>query len=156
VFFWQENEENGCFSQWYQAEMVVDGVTYANCEQYMMAKKALAMGDLEYYVLIMHETDPDKIRQLGRSVRGFDSEKWAICAPKIIFDGNFAKFAQHMDLRKKLLDTGDAVLAEASPSDLIYGIGLSATDPDAEDRNKWKGNNLMGRTLMRVRAELKG
>lgn len=155
VFFWMDNEENGCFSQWYQAKMVIDGVEYENCEQYMMAKKALAMGDVEYYVLIMHETDPSQIKKLGRQIRGFDSEKWKACAPKIIYDGNKAKFEQNEDLKSELLATGDAILAEASPYDLIYGIGLKASDPDARNENKWQGKNLMGKTLMKIREELK-
>lgn len=154
VFFWMDNEENGCFSQWYQAKMVIDGVEYANCEQYMMAKKALAMGDIEYYILIMHETDPAKVKQYGREVRGFDSAKWASCAPKIIYDGNYAKFTQNEELKRRLLATGDAVLAEASPYDKIYGIGLSADDPVAKVPEQWKGKNLMGKTLMKIREEL--
>lgn len=155
VFFWMDNEENGCFSQWYQAKMVIDGVEYANCEQYMMAKKALAMGDIEYYILIMHETDPAKVKQYGREVRGFDSAKWAACAPKIIYDGNYAKFTQNEELKRRLLATGDAILAEASPYDKIYGIGLSADDPAAKVPEHWKGKNLMGKTLMNIREELR-
>lgn len=154
VFFWNDNEENGFLSQWYHAQMSVDGVTYTSCEQYMMAKKALAMEDVEYYILIMHEKDPSKIKQLGREVRNFDTEKWSRIVPKIIYEGNLAKFSQNLDLRNKLFETGQALLAEASPVDTKYGIGLAADDPDAKDPSKWKGSNLMGETLMRVREAL--
>ena len=156
VFFWNDDEENGYLSQWYRAEMSIDGVTYTSCEQYMMAKKALAMGDAECYILIMHESEPAKIKKLGREVRNFDSEKWSMVAPKIIYDGNLAKFSQNEDLRDLLLGTGQAKLAEASPKDKKYGIGLAADDPYAKIPSKWKGENLMGETLMRVRAALTG
>ena len=155
VFFWNDDEENGFLSQWYHAQMSVDGVTYTSCEQYMMAKKALAMEDVEYYILIMHESDPAKIKKLGREIRNFDSEKWSRIVPKIIYEGNLAKFSQNIELKNQLFETGHATLAEASPVDTKYGIGLAADDPEAKDPSKWKGDNLMGETLMRVRETLR-
>ena len=66
-----------------------------------------------------------------------------------------AKFTQNRDLIIKLMDTGDAVLAEASPFDRTWGIGLSADDERAVNRKKWKGQNLLGETLMKIREQLK-
>lgn len=154
VFFWHEYAENGCFSQWYPAPMVIEGVTYVNCEQYMMAKKALAMHDLAYYAVIMNETDPQTIKALGRKVRNFDPAVWDACNREILFNGNFAKFSQNPALKQKLLATGNATLAEASPSDDLYGICLKASDPDALDPAKWQGRNLLGQILMEVREKL--
>ncbi len=68
--------------------------------------------------------------------------------------GTYAKFSQHDDLKKKLLATGDKILAEASPGDTIWGIGCGATSPDARFPHKWKGLNRMGEILMKVRAQL--
>lgn len=154
VFFWHEYEENGCFSQWYPAEMVIEGVRYVNCEQYMMAKKALAMNDLSWYAVIMHETDPKKIKGYGSQVRNFDQQVWDSCNEQIVYNGNYAKFTQDPILKQKLLATGNAILAEASPFDDLYGIHLKASDPDALDPAKWQGKNLLGNVLMRVREAL--
>lgn len=155
VFFWHEYAENGCFSQWYPADMTVEGVKYVNCEQYMMAKKALAMHDLAYYAIIMNETDPQKIKALGGKVRNFVQKVWDESNEEILFNGNYAKFSQNPALKQQLLSTGDATLAEASPGDDLYGIKLKADDPDALDPAKWKGKNLLGKVLMRVREELR-
>jgi len=43
------------------------------------------------------------------------------------------------------------VLAEASPFDTKWGIGLSADDPRARRRRQWQGRNLLGEVLMEVR-----
>ena len=52
------------------------------------------------------------------------------------------------------MGTGEQVLVEASPYDQIWGIGLSAEDADASQPEKWRGLNLLGFALMRVRSEL--
>ena len=67
------NDEDDFLSLRYRIPMTIDGVEYSSCNQYVMAKKALAMGDVEYYVLIMHENDPAKIEQLGKEIRNFVS-----------------------------------------------------------------------------------
>ena len=53
-----------------------------------------------------------------------------------------------------LIKTGIKVLVEASPYDAIWGIGMGELDPDATDETKWKGQNLLGKSLMRVRGTL--
>lgn len=156
IFFWHEYEENGCFSQWYRAPFTVEGITYQTCEQYMMAKKALLFNDIEHYYLIMGEPDPRKDKAYGKDVRNYDGDLWHSCNEEIIFHANYAKFSQHMELKEALLATGDKQLVEASPKDKIYGIGLEASDPRATDPTKWKGTNLLGKTLVKVRTLLAG
>ena len=36
----------------------------------------------------------------------------------------------------------------------IWGIGLSMNDPDRFERSKWRGENLLGYTLMMIREVL--
>ena len=69
--------------------------------------------------------------------------------------GNYLKFSQHEDLKERLLATDNKILAEASPYDLIWGIGFRATDELALNEANWKGQNLLGKTLMSVRDSLK-
>ena len=63
--------------------------------------------------------------------------------------------ASNPALRSTLLSTGDAYIAEASIKDTVWGIGLRLGDPRVKDPRKWKGGNLLGRTLMQVREKLK-
>ena len=69
--------------------------------------------------------------------------------------GNVAKFSQNAELGAFLLGTGHQVLVEASPVDPIWGIGLAATDPAAQDPRAWRGLNLLGFALMAARDVLR-
>ena len=55
-----------------------------------------------------------------------------------------AKFKQNKDLAELLLQTGDKILIEDSPSDYFWGCGKDGT-----------GENMLGKLLMSVRLGLK-
>ena len=88
-------------------------------------------------------------------VQGFDEAKWQAARYDIVVRGNLAKFSQNEALRSFLLNTGERVLVEASPVDPIWGIGLAANDPLAEQPAQWRGLNLLGFALMDVRRSLR-
>lgn len=73
---------------------------------------------------------------------------------KVIYEGLHAKFSQNNDLKKLLLETKDAILAECALRDRIWGIGLTMDDPKRFDMDKWNGQNLLGYALMMVRERL--
>ena len=54
-----------------------------------------------------------------------------------------------------LLSTNNNYLAECAVNDRIWGIGLSMKDSNRLHIGKWKGQNLLGYTLMIVRSDLK-
>ena len=66
-----------------------------------------------------------------------------------------AKFTQNLDLRKKLVDSGDKILANADSRDKFWGVGTSANTAIAKDPAKWKGENKLGKMLMELRTELR-
>ena len=58
-------------------------------------------------------------------------------------------------MRLTLIQTGDRRLAEASPHDSLWGIGLSARDPRASSPDSWCGQNLLGQALENAREILR-
>lgn len=88
-------------------------------------------------------------------MKGFDDKVWkANCRP-LVTEGNVHKFSQNEELRRFLLSTGDVVLVEAASRDQIWGIGLGADNPKAQDPRQWRGQNLLGFALMDVRERLR-
>jgi ribA/ribD-fused uncharacterized protein len=144
----------GCLSQWYPAPFTAEGVRYATAEHYMMAGKARLFGDAEAERLVLASGDPGKAKGAGRRVRGFDEDTWAAHRYDLVVAANTAKFGQHTALGAFLLGTGERVLVEASPYDTVWGIGLSAAQPEARHPSQWRGLNLLGFALMDVRRGL--
>ncbi len=153
VFFWKPP---AVFSQWTRSNFEVDGVIYTHAEQFMMAEKARLFEDDMILEKILGSTSPSEQKKLGQAVRGFDDEAWLANRMDIVVRGNLAKFSQSDKRRAALLATGDKTLAEASPIDCIWGIGLRADDPKATQPSRWRGANLLGQALMTVREQLDG
>jgi ribA/ribD-fused uncharacterized protein len=149
-FFW-----NGPFSQWYSSKFVKDGLEFNCCEQYMMYRKAELFDDYEMRSKIMKTNNPKDQKAFGRLVKNFDEKLWNYVAQDIVYAGNYAKFSQNPRLLKALLETGDKILVEASPYDRIWGIGLSELDAKKTSPENWKGLNLLGIVLTKVRDDLK-
>lgn len=141
-------------SQWWPEPFTHDGVTYPHAESFMMAGKARLFGDQAALERILSERDPKTVKDLGRTVCGFDTATWNAHAYDIVVQGNLAKFGAHEHLRRYLLSTAPAVLVEASPYDRIWGIGLRPTDPAARVVSQWRGRNLLGFALTEVREQL--
>lgn len=126
---------SGIFSQWHPSKIIIDDVIYSHAEQYMMAEKARLFKDYDTLELIMKSESPREQKRFGRIVKGFDPEIWKQHRFNIVVKGNLAKFGQNPKLKKKLLETGDQILCEASPYDKIWGIGLCIKDPKVKILN---------------------
>ena len=155
VGFFHEYGPNGWFSNWYPAVFTVDGVTYLNAEQYLMHQKALCCGDTATAARVMEDPDPKTVKLLGRAITPYDDAKWAAVRQEVIYWGLLAKFGQNSGLKHQLLSTGDALIAECSPNDRIWGIGIPLDDPRHQDPAQWQGESILGKALMRVRETLR-
>ena len=147
VLFW-----DGWPSQWHYSLFTLGGDEYTCAEQFMMAEKARVFGDAEALEQILDTSSPREHKRIGRRVRGFDEAEWDRVCRGIVYRGNLAKFEQNDRLCAALLETGDRVVAEASPHDLIWGIGFHESEPEAHRPELWRGRNWLGVALMQVRA----
>jgi len=160
LLFWGHTPEHenaickSCLSQWFDSPFVVDSVEYKTAEHYMMAQKAKLFGDHATYQRIIASQEPREAKKLGREISNFNDATWLKHRFDIVVQGNIHKFSQNISLRDFLLGTSGKVLVEASPVDKIWGIGLSSDDKDSENPLNWRGLNLLGFALMKVRKSL--
>lgn len=143
-----------CLSQWWPAPFTVGGTLYRSAEHWMMAGKAALFDDEQIRRQILTARHPAEAKDLGRRVRGFDEKIWATERFALVVEGSVAKFGQHPALLAYLLATGNRVLVEASPTDKVWGIGITRADTRATDPHRWRGLNLLGFALMEARSRL--
>jgi len=146
---------NAVYSQFYPVEFQIDGVRYRWAEQWMMASKARLFADTAALAAILAASHPLECKNLGRQVAGYDDERWNEVRFDLVVSGNIAKFGQNPALREHLLASGVAILVEAAPRDAIWGIGLGRDDAAVANPLQWRGRNLLGFALVKVRAILR-
>ena len=161
IFFWghtnRQNEEVGkfVFSQWFPSPFVVDNIQYKTSEHWMMAHKAKLFSDSEACDLIIKADKPAEVKEIGRQIRGFSEIKWNEKKYEVVRLGNIHKFHQNKKLKDYLLGTADRVIVEASPTDSVWGIGVTQDEKMVDDPHTWRGANLLGFALMEVRDFLR-
>lgn len=121
-------------SNFYPAEFIYKGVKYLNSEAAFHAQKQPGR-EHEFANL-----SPDQAKKLGRSVEL--RKDWETVKNDIMHDIVYEKFNQNPDLRRRLIDTGDAYLIEGNWwGDTYWGVC------------KGIGKNQLGVILMKVRDE---
>jgi ribA/ribD-fused uncharacterized protein len=131
-----------------------DLVCVSHSEQAIMLTKAALFGDERRFKAILSERRPAVCKRLGRQVCNFNDAIWSAQLLPMAIHILLAKFSSTSDLANKLTATAPAVLAEASPYDQIWGIGLSTSDPRVQDPSQWRGKNILGQALTVVRSKL--
>lgn len=152
IYFFSDKDY---LSNFFYSNFIINGTKYICNEQYIMAQKSLLFGDIESYENIMKCKKPYDMKKIGRKVKNFTDDIWIQHRNNILQYGLNAKFSQNDVLRAKLIATGNKILVEASPYYKIYGVGLSETNEKIFDEKNWRGENLLGNTLMTVRNLIK-
>ena len=151
VCFHNPEEENGYLSNWYSSQFIINDIIFSSMEQFMMYQKAICFEDNDIAQKILKTENDAYIKELGRLISNYNENYWNGIRQIIVFEGLMAKFSQNESLKKQLQETEHCILAECAVKDKIWGIGLSMDDPDRLEISKWKGQNLLGYTLMMVR-----
>ena len=145
--------KHAVFSNFHSMPVTVEGQKYLCNEQYFQRAKAQMFNDNASADKIMLETDPVKMSNLGKTVKGFNEYVWAKQAPLVLHRVNNCKYEQNKSAKDALIKTGSRVIGEASPNK-TYGTGVHINAKNALDQSSWGGDNMMGKILMRIRESL--
>ena len=147
IKFYRANERPyGVFSSLYRAEISIGEKRYRSVEDAYQSRKPR---DPDVRDWLLKAKKPALTAMAAHSLLSFDiAPGWSRFRYAWMYRCTTAKFEQHEDLRRTLLETFDARLVEAG-----------TVDNDVNRR--WgevngQGRNFLGRILMRVRAELSG
>ena len=122
-------------SNFYHAPIQYGGRTYPTTEHLFQALKSLDDLDRE---MISRQATPGNAKRVGRRVKL--RADWEQVKVQVMYLCLQRKFDTHADLRKQLLDTGDAVLVEGNNwQDTFWGVCNG------------EGQNMLGELLMKLR-----
>jgi ribA/ribD-fused uncharacterized protein len=156
IYFYGNKGKYGFMSNFYHTVFYDENGLEFNCsEQFLMYNKAILFDSSNSLLLqdILFETSPVKIKKFGRVVKNFNENVWNEHKYNIMINALRLKFNQNLEIKRKLIETGDKILYEASKNDKIWGIGYGEVSAIDTDPSKY-GQNLLGKALMQVRQEL--
>uniref|UniRef100_A0A914HJL4 NADAR domain-containing protein n=1 Tax=Globodera rostochiensis TaxID=31243 RepID=A0A914HJL4_GLORO len=156
------------FSNHHPAVFRIEDSLFCCSEQYYMWRKTKHFGFDRAAEEIMEMQHAGTIKRLGTAdtlrerrrigmepnSREFDHDEWREVKEEIMLTALRAKFTQNAKMLRMLVDTCDAVLVEASPTDTYWGVGRAIDSEEIEDPQKWRGTNRLGILLQRLRMEL--
>jgi N-glycosidase YbiA len=138
--FYRIKDPGGFLGNFWKARMYIYGQWWNWIEAPYQSQKTYNLAEKK---LIWEATKPMQARDLGQTVTMISD--WDQIKRTVMKECCLAKFLQHADLRKQLMETGTEELIEDSPVDSWWGCG--------KDGN---GRNELGQILMEIREELKG
>jgi N-glycosidase YbiA len=141
IKFYSTTDEYGCFSELLAASVHARGQTLAH-------ERALLSGTEVLDPVVREEIRKAKSPMIaarhGRSRKKPLRRDWGSVKIGVMRDAVRQKFETHADIRATLLSTGDEALIEDAPDDGFWGCGPNGS-----------GKNMLGRSLMEVRDELR-
>lgn len=140
IKFYRTKEPHGFLGNFYRARFFIYGRWWNWVEAPYQAEKTNVLEEKD---AIWAAVKARESRDLGQTVTM--RVNWDQIKRRVMKECVMAKFLQHPDLRKQLMDTGTEELIEDSPVDSYWGCGKDGT-----------GQNVLGQVLMEVREELKG
>lgn len=140
IKFYRVENEYGLFSNFSEHPVGVDGTTWQTTEHYFQAQKFL---DRDLWWKVMRAETPGEAAKIGRNRENPLRIDWEEIKDGVMKKAVLAKVMQHYEVRKMLLDTGDAILIEHTKNDSYWGDGGDGS-----------GKNMLGKILMEIRADL--
>jgi ribA/ribD-fused uncharacterized protein len=141
-------------SNFHSAPFVIEGTKFRHVEEFFVTKKADFAEDEMSKQRIKAASTPAECKRIGSGIK-VDVRRWQLESESIMAKGLFEKFDQNPKLKDFLLETGDQVLAEASPTDRFWGIGVALGGVASTKQQEWTGRNRLGQLLMELRTQLK-
>ena len=87
----------------------------------------------------MSSPSPRTCKRIGRGVRNFNFGVWGREKQNAVLSGTYANFMQNLAKTKNLLSSDNKLLAESSPLDPVWSLGLRADDHKANNLCHWRG-----------------
>lgn len=141
IRFYKEFGEYGYLATYSKHGFLKDGILWKTSEHYYQAQKFF---EPDVKKRIAEAETPKVASNIGRDRNLNLRSDWEDVKQEVMFDAVYYKFKQNKDILKKLLDTGNAEIVEATVKENYWGCG-----PNND------GENNYGKILVKVREKLR-
>lgn len=141
IKFYTTQGDYGCFSNFSRHSVRMHGKIWKTSEHYFQAQK-FAGSALETKVRKCDR--PSDAAAMGRDRKNPLRKDWETIKNNVMREVVYAKFTQHEDLKKILLNTNDEQLIEHTENDNYWADGGDGS-----------GKNMLGIILMEVRERIR-
>ncbi len=142
LFYGTKDVPYGCFSNFSAHPFDLDNRRWRTSEHYFQAMKFYP--HWEHINAIGNMPSPMQAAKAGRSRARPLRIDWEEVKNDIMRQALHAKFTQHAEIQKILLETGDEDIIENTTKDHYWGCGSTGT-----------GKNMLGKLLMELRDNLR-
>jgi N-glycosidase YbiA len=140
INFYRTGDDFGSFSNFAPYPITINGKIWPTSEHYFQGQKFTGTDHEE---AIRLAKSPMIAARMGRDRSKPLRSDWESTKDEVMRESVRAKFTQHAELRKILINTGNALIVEHTENDSYWGDGGDGS-----------GKNMLGRILMEIRAEL--
>ncbi|CAF1044194.1 unnamed protein product [Didymodactylos carnosus] len=161
ICFYDKDKAYKEFSNFHNVPFNVNGIDYYTSEHYFQSKKfqyeprndSVKEKLNELYKKLLESPAPSHAFRLVREYKEYVDPEWSkeikpnlLKKDLIMKEAIYYKFSFYPELKHLLLNTGDTILIEDSPTDLYWGIGGNHNEP---------GRNRLGELLMELRDDFR-
>lgn len=139
IKFYRQDDPYGEFSNFYKAEITINGKTFVTTEHYFQAMKH---ENTSFFETVRLAKTAGQAFKLARS-KQYRTD-WEKIKDDVMRTALKTKFTQHSKLKELLLSTGDKIIIEHTKNDNYWADGGDGT-----------GKNMLGKLLMELRDQLK-
>lgn len=126
---------------------------FSSSEMMYQFKKAEFFGDDNIARQILSSKTPKQAKAISYKIKGYNETRWRRVARSTMEKCVMLKFTQNEDLKELLLQIEESIV-EANPGDQYFSCGLGLTHPDLDNSSKWSGENVLGKIIETVRANI--
>ena len=142
IKFYRPTDDYGCFSNFSRHPVKLDDKIWKTSEHYFQAQKFIhSSKDMND---VFKANSPSIAARIGRDRKRPLRKDWESVKDDVMHRVVKAKVLQHKEIKELLLSTGNEEIIEHTKNDRYWGDGGDG-----------RGKNMLGKTLMRVREELK-
>lgn len=141
INFYSSKAEHGYMSNFANYSVKMGRKVYKTSEHYYQSQKYKGT---KWETKVRNAKSPMEAANIGRDKDGPIRKDWETVKDNVMREVVEAKFRQHPELAKQLLETGDAKLVEHTENDFYWADGGNGT-----------GKNMLGIILMEVREKLR-